>query len=98
MMARNVLTIDLRQGVEIALNGRIRGAVAVPYESLRARADESSPDYDPIFQKSKTILLYCGSGAHAALAGMALKELGYLDVRNLGSFKQWLHEGGAVEA
>jgi rhodanese-related sulfurtransferase len=97
MTAPNTLTIDLRQGVEIALRGRIKGAVAVPFDRLAALADESSPDHDPRFNKNKTILLYCSSGAQAALGGMILKELGYLDVRNLGTFKRWVQEGGAVE-
>jgi len=43
------------------------------------------------------VLVYCGSGGRAALAGQTLQELGYRDVRNLGGFKDWVEGGGAVE-
>jgi rhodanese-related sulfurtransferase len=41
------------------------------------------------FKRRKTVILYCVSGGRAALAGKLLKELGYDDVHNLGSFKDW---------
>ena len=34
----------------------------------------------------------------SALAGKTLQDLGYRDVRNLGAFKEWVENGGAVEA
>jgi rhodanese-related sulfurtransferase len=39
--------------------------------------------------------LYCASGGRAALAGKALKDLGYERVYNLGG--DWAGSGGAVE-
>ena len=38
-----------------------------------------------------------GQPMFAALAGKALQDLGYKDVRNLGAFKEWAENGGAVE-
>jgi rhodanese-related sulfurtransferase len=38
-----------------------------------------------------------GSGGRSVLAGKALQDLGYRDVRNLGAFKDWAEGGGAVE-
>jgi rhodanese-related sulfurtransferase len=43
------------------------------------------------------VILYCASGGRSALAGKALLDLGYKDVRNLGAFKDWAEAGGAVE-
>jgi rhodanese-related sulfurtransferase len=43
------------------------------------------------------VIVYCASGGRSALAGKALKDLGYRDVRNLGAFKEWAENGGAVE-
>jgi rhodanese-related sulfurtransferase len=43
------------------------------------------------------VILYCASGGRSALAGKALQDLGYRDVRNLGAFKDWAENGGAVE-
>ena len=50
-----------------------------------------------IFAKDKTIIVYCASGGRAALAGKLLKEMGYGQVHNLGAFKDWVENGGAIE-
>ena len=64
---------------------------------LEFRADPKSPYHDPAFDRDRTVILYCASGGRSALAGQALQELGYRDVRNLGAFKEWVEAGGAVE-
>jgi rhodanese-related sulfurtransferase len=51
----------------------------------------------PPFQRNKTVLVYCGSGVRAVLAGKTLKDFGYTDVRNLGGFQDWVAAGDAVE-
>ncbi|MDH3236555.1 MAG: rhodanese-like domain-containing protein, partial [Alphaproteobacteria bacterium] len=61
-------------------------------------ADAATPYYNEAFSKDKAIVVYCASGGRAALAGKALMELGYENVRNLGAFKDWVAAGGAVEA
>jgi len=37
------------------------------------------------------------SGGRSALAGKALQEIGFSDVRNLGGFKDWVDSGREVE-
>jgi rhodanese-related sulfurtransferase len=64
---------------------------------LELRADSESPYHDKNFAKDKTVILYCASGGRAALAGKALKDLGYERVYNLGGFKDWTEAGGVVE-
>ena len=76
---------------------RFKGAKHVPRGMLEFRADPDSPYYDPEFNRDKTVLVYCASGGRSALAGKTLHDLGYKDVRNLGSFKEWAESGGTVD-
>ena len=85
----NALVVDVRDALEVATSGKIAGAVNVSRGMLEFRADPESQYHDKNFEKRKTVILYCVSGGRAALAGKVLKELGYDDVYNLGSFKDW---------
>jgi rhodanese-related sulfurtransferase len=93
----DVLVVDVRDAPELQAGGKIPGAVHVSRGMLEFKADPESPSHDKAFARNRTVLLYCGSGGRAALAGKALQDLGYQDVRNLGSFKEWSENGGAVE-
>ncbi|MCW5690441.1 MAG: rhodanese-like domain-containing protein, partial [Pseudolabrys sp.] len=53
--------------------------------------------HDKAFAKDKTIIVYCASGGRSALAGKALKDLGFDKVLNLGAFKDWAESGGAID-
>ena len=91
------VVVDVRDGTEVQTNGKVKGALHVPRGFLEFKADPESPAYDPSFQKTKTIIVYCASGGRSALAGKTLKDMGYADVRNLGGFQDWVTSGGAVE-
>ncbi|WP_316165994.1 MULTISPECIES: rhodanese-like domain-containing protein [unclassified Bradyrhizobium] len=93
----NTLVLDVRDAPEIEKTGKIEGAHHVSRGMLEFRADPDSPYHDKIFSKDKTVILYCASGGRAALAGKALKDLGYDKVFNVGGFKDWADNGGAVE-
>ena len=93
----NTLVVDVRDAPELAASGKVAGAVHVSRGMLEFRADPQSPYHDKNFAKDKTVILYCGSGGRAALAGKALKDLGYDRVYNLGGFKDWAESGGAVD-
>ncbi len=98
MMAKeNVLVVDVRDTPEVATSGKIAGAIHVSRGMLEFRADPDTPYHDENFTKDKTILLYCASGGRAALSGKLLKDMGYANVYNLGGFKDWADNGGAVE-
>jgi rhodanese-related sulfurtransferase len=98
MLAKgNTLVVDVRDAPEVEKSGRIAGAVHVSRGMLEFRADPESPAHDKNFSKDKTVILYCGSGGRAALAGKLLKDLGYDRVYNVGAFKDWAESGGAVE-
>ena len=93
----NIVLLDIRDGSEVAVSGKAKGALHVSRGLLEFRADPDSPLHDAAFDRAKTIILYCASGGRAALAGKTLKDMGYKDVRNLGGFKDWVEAGGAVE-
>jgi rhodanese-related sulfurtransferase len=93
----NILIVDVRDAPEVAASGKVAGAVHVSRGMLEFRADLESPYHDKNFAKDKTVILYCASGGRSALAGKALKDLGYERVYNLGAFKDWVESGGTVE-
>lgn len=98
MIAKNdTLLVDVRDASEVSASGKAKGAVNISRGMLEFRADPDSPYYDPDFDKSRPVILYCASGGRSALAGKALKDMGYEKVFNLGSFKDWVDSGGAVE-
>lgn len=93
----SVLLLDVRDAPELEKSGKISGAVHHSRGMLEFRADPESPYFDKNFAKAKTIIVYCASGGRSALAGKALKDMGYGQVYNLGAFKGWVENGGAIE-
>ncbi len=93
----NTLVVDVRDGPEVEKSGKVAGAVHVSRGMLEFRADPESPYHDKSFAKDKTLIVYCASGGRSALAGKALKDLGYDRVYNVGAFKDWVESGGAVD-
>lgn len=97
MATGDVLIVDVREPPELEASGKVAGAVNVPRGMLEFRADPNSSHHDPRFDRSKTIILYCASGARSALGGKLLKDMGYEKVFNLGGFSEWAAAGGTVE-
>ena len=95
--AGNVLIVDVREPAELEAAGKVAGAVNLPRGMLEFLADPNSSHRDPRFDRSKTIILYCASGARSALGGKLLKDMGYEKVFNLGGFEDWVAAGGDVE-
>jgi len=97
MKKGDALVVDVRDAPEVAQSGKVAGAVHVSRGMLEFRADPASPYHDKKFAKDKTVIVYCASGGRSALAGKALKDLGYDRVYNLGGFKDWADSGGEVD-
>jgi rhodanese-related sulfurtransferase len=93
----NALVVDVRDAPEVEKSGKVAGAMHVSRGMLEFRADPESPYHDKNFTKDKTVILYCASGGRAALAGKLLKDMGYGQVYNIGGFKDWAENGGAIE-
>lgn len=94
---QGALIVDVREADELVESGKVEDAVHVPRGLLEFRADPDSPLHDPAFRRDRTIILYCAAGGRSALAGMALKAMGYSSVFNLGSFPDWVNSGGATD-
>lgn len=94
---KNALVVDVRDLPELQASGKVAGAVHVSRGMLEFRADPDSPYHNPAFNRDRPVIVYCASGGRSALAGKALQDLGYSNVRNLGAFKDWAEKGGPVE-
>lgn len=93
----DALVVDVRDGTELAKTGKIKGAVHVSRGMLEFKADADTPYHDAAFRKDRPVILYCGSGGRAALAGKTLKDMGYERVHNLGGFKEAAEAGLETE-
>jgi rhodanese-related sulfurtransferase len=93
----DALVVDVREASEVRQSGKVAGAAHIPRGMVEFVADPESPYHDPRLEKGKTVIVYCASGGRAALAGQALKEMGYGEVYNLGGFKDWADSGGAID-
>ena len=93
----NALVVDVRDAPEVAATGKIKGSINVSRGMIEFRADADTPYHDAAFQKDRPIIVYCASGGRSALAGKALKDLGFERVRNLGAFKAAADAGLEIE-
>lgn len=98
MMAQDdALVVDVREGYELAVTGKVAGAIHVPCGEIALCADPQSPSYDDRFDKDKAVILYCAAGERSGMSGEMLAMMGYEKVYNLGGFADWVKSGGAVE-
>jgi rhodanese-related sulfurtransferase len=94
---KDVLLVDLREPNETR-DGVIAGAVLAPRGMLEFNADPSTPYHLAGFDRSRRVILYCGSGARSALGAKTLQELGYTDVAHLArGFKAWKEAGKRID-
>ena len=85
------LIIDVREGSEIKGTGAIDSAVNVPRGLIEMKL---APNADELHADTP-IVVYCGGGSRAALAGKTLKEIGFTNVQNLeGGFRGWKEFSG----
>jgi rhodanese-related sulfurtransferase len=93
----DALIVDVRDGTEVAASGKVKGAKAISRGLLEFKADADLPTHDTALRKDRPVILYCGSGGRAALAGKTLLDMGFTDVRNVGGFKDLVAAGWPVE-
>lgn len=81
------LILDVRTPEEFAA-GHVAGAVNIPHDQVAARLDE--------LRGERWVLVYCRSGARAAIAEKAIAGAG-IEVRKMeGSWLRWQAEGRPV--
>jgi rhodanese-related sulfurtransferase len=83
----NVFVLDVREPDEFKA-GHIEGAVNIPIRTLMKNLDKLPKD------KAASIAVVCKSGIRAAYATMALKLMGYTNVKDVaGGMLAWEKEG-----
>ena len=81
------LVLDVRSPEEFA-EGHVPGAVNVPFTRMVAGS------HDPGAEKSAVVVVYCGHGPRAWLAGSALRRRGYTRVTYMrGHMAAWRRAG-----
>ena len=90
--------VDVRDSAAIQESGTIAGALRIPRGFIEFAADQATQFHNPQMDKDAEIILVCGAGGQAALAGRTLVEMGFKHVSNVGGFGTWKDEGGPFEA
>lgn len=79
---RGIVLIDVRSQDEYDA-GHIPGAVSVPYEEI--------PNKIPAMFPNKEVKLFvnCSNGFRSRIASITLGRMGYLNVFDIGSIRDW---------
>lgn len=92
-MSGDVRVLDVREAGEYEA-GRVPGAINIPRGVLEFRIGEV-PEFA---RKDAPIVLYCRTGGRAALATVALNQIGYSNVVSVtGGIMGWEQAGLPVE-
>jgi len=84
--------LDIREPEQVAA-GYIKNAVFIRGDEVEMHARHLLPD------KEAPVVLYCGEGVRSLFTALALKEMGYKNVRALtGGFKAWVEAGHEIES
>ena len=81
----NYIILDVRRQDEYD-EKHIPGAILIPNEEIRERAEAELTDKDQL------ILVYCRSGNRSKQASEVLEELGYTYIREFGGIIDWPYE------
>ncbi len=95
--AGKAVFIDVRDSSEIAQTGTIPGALKISRGFIEFAADPETAHHNPALAKDAELVLICGAGGQAALAGKTLKDMGYTSVVNVGGIGDWQKAGGKLE-
>lgn len=96
--AGGAVFVDVRDSGAIAASGTIAGAHRVARGMMEFVADPATTFHNGALVKDAQIILVCGAGGQAALAGKTLKDMGFQNVSNVGGFPAWKDAGGPTEA
>lgn len=77
--------LDVRSFIELKMNPA-PGAIAIPLSDVSEKVSEQIKD------KQATIHVFCEAGARAQKALTILKSMGYTNVKNIGSWREWNQE------
>lgn len=77
----NILILDVRTKEEFN-QGHIPNALNIP-------VDEISKDTMEHYHKNIKVVVYCRSGTRSKRAALQLRDLGFIDIYDLGSLNNW---------
>ena len=95
--AGETVFVDVRDSGDIAQTGTIAGAHRITRGMIEFAADPATPFHNAALTHEADIVLVCGKGGQAALAGKTLIDMGYRNVSNAGGFPDWKENGGPSE-
>jgi len=94
----DVCFVDLRDGHEIDIYGKIPGSEHCPRGSLEFRIPSDSPYHRSFFTNDRRFVFYCSHGQRSILATDTARQLGLQNVCHIkGGMVAWVKAGGAVE-
>ena len=81
LLARGARIIDVRTEAEYK-SGHLAGAVNIPLDDIRESIARAVPD------TQTPLLLHCAGGVRSGMAKRILKQMGYANAHNLGSYSR----------
>ena len=94
----DTVIIDVREESEVINYGIIKEAINIPRGLIEFKLSPNSPNNPVQIKENTKILVYCAGGYRSALAALTLQSLGFNKVYNIGGFKEWLENGGEIQA
>lgn len=93
-----VVLVDMREGGELHMTGKVRGTVHVARGFLEFHADPTSPSRKAELGGGRKLVLYCGSDSRSALGAESLEEIGIENVAHVaGRFCALKQAGAAIQ-
>ena len=91
IIAENSYTmIDVRSPQGIETQGRIPGAINIPFDSIDKKIDKHHDEYNVIFNSEGPFLFCCTGGVMSYMAAIKAHEKGIKKVNNLeGGHSAW---------
>ncbi len=93
---KTAIFIDVRDSSDIAKTGSIENSLKIQRGLIEFVADETTELYNENLKKDSEIILVCGAGGQAALAGKTLVDMGYTNISNVGAISDWEKNGGPM--
>ena len=92
-----LIILDVNDKEDVANRGMIEGAINISLGTLYYKADSDVPDEmkdQRIQDRNKKVVVTCGLGMCAAVAGKLLKDMGFKNVSILdGGVTKWKEDG-----
>ena len=93
----NTFIIDVREESEVANFGVIKNAIHIPRGLIEFKLELNSQNNPANISNDSNLLFYCAGGFRSALAANTVKNLGFINVYNIGGFGEWVNNGGEIE-